>query len=233
MSCRTASTLVLASLTVMAAALSFEPGTAARVERHLVVQGQVLGPDGKGMAGWPVALIGTQRYLEFKQRTAGGNIATVARSVTDGAGFFSMDVPRGHKYQFWFLRYSDPAHLDTVKYVAPPDQEITAMVRGGRVAMVQATIRFHPQWRELEQLVAASGGPSSEKGRILLTIGLPEKRTTGSTAEPGVDEEWWYFTKGVVYSFRGSEPASMRKFEPVKPPNGTASGVMGAPPAEG
>ena len=230
---RTATLSVVASLTVMAGSMALDPGVAARVERHVIVQGQVLGPNGKGMGGWPVSLIGTQRYLELNHRTAGGGTATVARTVTDTSGYFAIDVVREHKYQFWFLRYADAAHLDPVKYAIPEDQEITTLVRGGRVAAVQATIRFHPQWREVERLVSVSGGPTSEKGRILLTIGLPEKRVTGAEAEPDVDEEWWYFTKGVVYSFRGSEPAGMRRFEPVKPPAGAVSGATNARPDEG
>lgn len=230
---RTALMSFFAMLIVMGAATALDPGAIARVERHIIVQGQVMGPDGKGMGGWPVALIGTQRYLEFSHRTAGGNISTLARSVTDAAGYFAIDVPRERKYHFWFLRYADPAHLDTVKHVAPPDQEITTLVRGGRVAIVQATVQFHPQWQELVRLVSESGGAAGEKGRILLALGLPEKRATGAAVEPDVDEEWWYFTKGVVYSFRGSEPITLRRFEPVKPPAGTASGAAGAPPREG
>lgn len=230
---RTALISIFATLNVMAAATALDPGANARVERHIIVQGRVLGPDGKGMGGWPVALIGTQRYLEFSHRATGGDIATVARSVTDAAGYFTIDVPRERKYQFWFLRYADPAHLDAVKHLAPPDQEITTLMRGGRVAVVEAAVQFHPQWLELERLVSESGGAASEKGKILLALGLPEKRATGAAAEPDVDEEWWYFTKGVVYSFRGSEPITLRRFEPVKPPAGTASGAAGAPPREG
>ena len=230
---RTASMTVLSTLAVMAMAVMLDPGPTARTERRVIVQGQVLGPEGQGMAGWPVALIGTQRFLEFNHRTTGGGIATVARAVTDASGYFSIDVPRERKYQFWFLRYADPAHLDPVKYVAPQDNEITTLIRGGRVATVRATVLFHPDWLKVERLVSESGGAASERGRILLKLGLPEKIARGPAAEPGVDEEWWYFTKGVVYSFRGPDPISLRRFEPVKAPAGTATGAAGAPPREG
>ncbi|HKY31603.1 MAG TPA: hypothetical protein VJV23_03620 [Candidatus Polarisedimenticolia bacterium] len=212
-------TSALALLAILAAAAT--PAGAAGV--RVTAQGRVLGPDGSPMAGWPVQLIGTQRYLEFKQRTSGGAVATVARTATDANGYYSIDVPRQRRFQFWFLRFHDAAHLDTIKYLPPADVEITADVRRDRAARVETAVRHHPDWEEVERRVAAAGGESTQRGNILRTLGLPEKSSRDEVS--GV-EEWWYFTKGIVYTFRGGEPVGSRRFEPVTPP-GSAPGRGG------
>jgi hypothetical protein len=186
-------------------------------ERHIVVQGRIMSASGEAMPGWPVQLIATQRYLELSRHTSGGAVATLARAVTDESGYYSIDIPRDRRYQFWFLRFADPERLDTVKYLPPEDHEITAMARRGRVASVQTTIRLHPDWPEVERRVAEAGGPSTEKGRILLTLGLPEKAVPAASSGSG-PEEWWYFTKGILYTFHGGGPSGARRFEPVRPP---------------
>lgn len=219
-------TAVIPALAVLA--MTF-PGSDLRAlsltgGKRIVVQGRILSSSGEGMAGWPVQLIATQRYLELSRHTSGGAVSAMARAVTDAGGFYSIDVPRDRHYQFWFLRFVDPAQLDTVKYLPPEDQEITAMVRRGRVAAVETTIRTHPDWPELERRIEGAGGPSTEKGRILRTLGLPEKTVPGAPSGPAAQEEWWYFTKGILYMFRGAEPAGTRRFEPVKPPAVRADG---------
>ncbi|HEY3174309.1 MAG TPA: hypothetical protein VGK94_00965 [Candidatus Polarisedimenticolia bacterium] len=205
---------VLAVIATGAAPRALSP----TIARRIVVQGRILAPSGDGMAGWPVQVIATQRYLELNRRTSGGATATLARAVTDSGGYYSIDIPRDRHYQFWFLRFVDPALLDTVEYLPPEDLEITAMVRRGRVAAVETTIRQHPEWPEVARRVAAAGGPATEKGRILRTLGLPEKTVAVAPTGTGAREEWWYFTKGIVYTFRGAEPGLARRFEPVKPP---------------
>lgn len=184
-------------------------------ERRVVVQGRVLTETGEGLAGWPIQLIATQRYIELKRFVSGGDMAIVGRAVSDANGYFSIDVPKGRKYQFWFLRLAEAGRLDTIRYLPPQDIEITASARRARVATVDAVIRQHPDWPEVERRVAQEGGEHTERGRILRTLGLPEKAARN---EATGEEEWWYFTRGVLYTFSGTGEAGLRRFEPVKPP---------------
>ena len=213
--CARAPVLALAALAaalLLASAADATPALAAA--KHVAAQGRVLDPAGGGMPGWPVVLIGTQRYIELKRFSSGGSVATLTRATTDANGYFSIDVPKDRHYQFWFLRFAEPG-LDTVKYLPPEDVEITTDVRRDRVASVEKTIRLHPDWPEVERRVAEAGGETTEKGKILRALGLPEKNVKDEAAGT---EEWWYFTRGILYTFSGNQAANERRFEPVKPP---------------
>lgn len=206
--------VTVAIVAAMFVASPWVPGALA-VQKRVVVQGRVMSPLGQGMAGWPVALIGTQRYIEFSRYTSGGQVSTLASGTTDENGYFSFDLPRARGYQFWFVRFADRQHLDPVRYVIPDDVEITQDVRRGKVAQVQMTIKDHPDWPEVERLISEAGGESTQRGGILRTLGLPEKRSVNDVTG---EEEWWYFTRGVLYTFKDGEPTGSRRFEPVAPP---------------
>lgn len=193
------------------------PGPAAALEKRVVVQGRVVSGGGDGLAGWPVHLIATQRFVEFSKYSTGGNVLVAAEVKTDENGYFTIDVPRQRGYQFWFVRFADPQQLDTIQYVPPADIEVTGQVRRGRVAAVDKTIELHPDWPEVQRRIAEAGGEVTPRGKILRTLGLPEKITRGELSS---DEEWWYFTKGIVYTFRGAEAIGSRRFEPVTEPGG-------------
>ncbi len=190
----------------------------AQAEKRVVVNGRVLAETGEGMASWPVSLLATQRYVEISTYTSGGKVTEVAATATDANGYFTFDVPRKRGYHFLFIRLSDSGRLDTVRYLKPADIEITAQVRRGGLASVEAFIKTHPDWPEVERRIAEAGGDLTPRGRILRSIGLPEKTSQSEAGE----EEWWYFTRGVVYLFRGAEAVGSRRFDPVVPP-GAAS----------
>jgi hypothetical protein len=196
-------------------AASLWPAAAQAAGKRIAVQGRVVSPSGEGMPGWPVALIGTQRYIEFSRYSTGGQVATLASGTTDENGYFSFDIARPRGYQYWFVRFADRRHLDPVRYVTPGDVEITPDVRRGRVAQVQMAIKDHPDWAEVERLISESGGESTQRGGILRTLGLPEKRSVNQDTG---EEEWWYFTRGVLYTFKDGQPTGSRRFEPVAPP---------------
>lgn len=212
--------LVMVSLSALAAAATV---ARAATEKRVVVQGRVLTGEGQGMSGWPVHLIGTQRYLELRSYTSGGAIAELASATTDENGYFSFDLPKDRTYQYWFVRFMDKAHLDPVRWITPDDVEVTSDIRRGRVAQVEMTIRAHPDWAEVERMIADAGGETTQRGRILRTLGLPEKQARD---EATGEEEWWYFTHGILYTFKDRKPTGSRRFEPVvPPPGGTAGGA--------
>jgi len=197
---------------------------AATGEKRITCQGRVVSEGGEALAGWPVSLIGTSRYVEIGKHTSGGDVATIVGVVTDENGYYAIDIPRQRRYHFYFLRFVDPATLDTVKYRVPADVEITAEARRNRVAAVDVTIGMNPDWPEVQSRIARAGGVETPKGKILRTLGLPEKSVTdGDSGE----EEWWYFTKGILYTFRGAEPVGTRHFEPVAAPKNGGAGPAG------
>jgi len=209
--------VVLVLALAVSAVFILRVSDAVAAGKRVAAQGRVLTASGEGMPGWPVVLIGTQRYIELKRFSSGGGVAILTRATTDANGYFSIDVPKDRRYQFWFLRFAEQGGLDPVKYRMPEDVEITADVRRDRVASVQKAIQLNPAWPEVERRVAEAGGESSEKGKILRALGLPEKSVKDDAAGT---EEWWYFTKGILYTFSATEPVSERHFAPVVPPPG-------------
>src|SRR5262249_39326279 len=163
----------------------------------------------------------------LKRFSSGGDVVIAARLATDANGYYTVDIPKDRHFQFWFLRFAEAGSLDTVKYVPPEDVEITTEVRRARVAGVDKMILIQRDWPESQGRIDERGGESTEKGRVLRSLGLPEKNVrddaTGS-------EEWWYFTKGIVYTFHGSESMGERRFEPVKAPSQSAVTGAGAAP---
>jgi hypothetical protein len=59
-------------------------------------------------------------------------------------------------------------------------------------------------------------GAQSNRGRILRSLGLPERRETFSDL-PG-RENWWYYAKGICYQFLSDELLKVRRYDPVLPP---------------
>lgn len=208
------STASIASMLTLVLMAPVFPGVASAAD-HIRIQGRVLDENGEGIADWPVTLIGTQRTLEFKRFSSGGDVQTVASVTTDRSGYFSIDAEKKRGLQYWFLRFVSLDAFDPVKYLPPQDIEITKDARKGRLVEASTTVRFHPDWSEVLRRVTELGGGGTPKGEILLTLGLPEKIVT---EDPGV-EEWWYFEHGVVYTFNGAEEMSTRRFEAVRPPS--------------
>lgn len=205
---------------VVLACLCANPVDAAK---RIQVQGRVILESGEGLADWPVQLIATQRFFSFSKFSAGGKVVTVARTRTDADGYFTFDVARKRGYRFWFLRFLDPSTFDTVKYRVPADREITEEIRHGRIASLEETILYHPDWPEVERRIKEAGGEATPQGKILRSLGLPEKSTPLTSGEV----EWWYFTKGIVYTVRGSRVVGSRWFEPVTAPPGDTERVAG------
>ena len=66
----------------------------------------------------------------------------------------------------------------------------------------------------------AEFGPDSNRGKILRSLGLPERRQT--FPESADKEYWWYYAKGVCYQFQGDQVLHKRTFDPVLPPRPSA-----------
>jgi hypothetical protein len=187
------------------------PEVLAAGEKRILVQGRLLDDKGAPLAGWPVSLIRTKRYVELTRKVIGGDVDLAARVQADKDGFFTIDIPRERGYQFYYLRFLDPEVFDPVQYVAPADWEITSTAKRGRLTQINKVIAHTPDWDELQRRLESVGGETTTRGRVLRTIGLPEKTATTSDGA----EEWWYFSRGIMYTFRGDQPVGEQRFEPV------------------
>ena len=187
------------------------PGPLAAGEKRILVQGRLLDDKGAPLAGWPVSLIRTKRYVELTRKVIGGDVDVAARVQADKDGFFTIDIPRDRGYQFYYLRFIDPEVFDPVQYIAPADWEITNTAKRGRLTQINKVIAHKPDWDELQRRLAAGGGEGTTRGRVLRTIGLPENTVPATDGA----EEWWYFSRGIMYTFRGDQPVGEQRFEPV------------------
>lgn len=190
-------------------------GAVRAAERMIHVQGRVVDPSGQGVAGSPVRLFKTRRSLDLGRFSSGGQVTEATRTLTDENGYFEIEIPRDRTYDDYFLRFHDAGSFDRVKYMLPDDREITRELRRGSPLILEQTLQYHPQWEEVQDRIR-SVGADSPRGRILRSMGIPEREMMG-TGPDGPRTEWWYHTRGVVYFFRDGEAAGYRRFEPVKP----------------
>jgi hypothetical protein len=182
-------------------------------ERRIHVQGRVLDPDGGGVPGLPVRLFKTRRSLSVGRFSSGGQVTEASRTVTDGNGYFEIDVPRDRSYDDFMLRYYDSESFDRVKYAIPADREITKDLRGKGPIIVDLRLGYEPRWKEVQERIRRAGD-DSPMGEILRKMGIPEREQPG-VGPDGPRVEWWYHTRGIVYFFSNGLSAGYRSFEPV------------------
>jgi len=197
-------------LALIAASLA---GISWGAERRIQVQGRILDPEGRGVEGQTVKLYKTRRGLSVGKFSSGGQIAEAARAETDENGYYEIDVPRDRSFDNFFMRFQDPATFDAVRYQAPPDREITLDLKAREPLRIDVSLQYAPGWEEVSKRLGEVGA-DSPRGKILSSLGMPEKEDRG-VGPDGPRDEWWYFSRGVVYFFKDGEPAGFRRFEPV------------------
>jgi len=183
-------------------------------ERRIQVRGRILDPEGRGVAGQTVKLFKTRRGLTLGSFSSGGQIAEMARAMTDENGYYEVDVPRDRSFDNYYLRYHDPASFDSVRFRIPDDREITLDLKAGEPLRLDVKVEYAPGWDAVSKRLEAVGGEASPQGRILRSLGIPEKEARG-VGPDGPRDEWWYYSQGVVYFFRDGEASGYRRFEPV------------------
>jgi len=202
-------------LPALIAAVLLTAGEASAGEKRVHVQGRIADPEGKGLSAQIVRLFKTRRSFRIQKFSSGGQIAEAARVTSDENGFFEIDVPHDRAFDDYYLRFYDPAAFDLVQYRLPSDREITKEIRRGETIRLDVTFERQPMWGDVVRRLEAAG-PDSPKGRVLRSMGLPEREMKGEGPD-GPREEWWYHTRGVVYFFRDGRPAGFRRFDPVAP----------------
>ncbi len=208
-----AGALVACALAVAAAAAAPEPAA------EVVIHGTIVDAGGKPLAGYPVRLIKTKTTLNLLHFSTGSQQAEVGRTTTDAEGKFELRVQPDPKFDYFYLRFYDPKTFDPVRYAVPADQNITKTFKSKTEVQADAVIRDHPDWAKVSAMVAEYG-PDSNRGKILRTMGLPERRQTLPDS-PG-RENWWYYAKGLCYQLQGDQVLHKRTFDPVLPPRPSA-----------
>ena len=202
--------VVLCALALLGGA---EAMAAAGVE--VVIRGTVKDQGGSPLAEYPVRLIKTKTILNLLHFSTDSQQQEEGRTLTDASGRFEMKLVPDRKYDYFYLRFYDPKSFDPVRYSVPGDLDITRRIKTGTEVVVDGVIRDHPDWPTVDGMIREFG-PGSNRGRILRSLGLPERRETFPDA-PG-RENWWYYAKGICYQMSSDAVLKIRRYDPVLPP---------------
>lgn len=208
---------------LLAALLAVPPGALAQDPQggfpEIAIRGTIRDQAGQPLDGYPVRLIKTKTTLKLLHFSTGNQQEEYGRTQTDSEGRFELRVPRDPKFDYFYLRFYDPKSFDPVRYSVPADVNITKSFKTHPEIGVDAVIHDHPDWARVQGLLSEFG-PGSNRGRLLRSLGLPERRETFGDV-PG-KETWWYYAKGLCYQLQGDQVIKIRNFDPVLPPRPSA-----------
>lgn len=188
---------------------------AAAVGAETVIRGTVKDQGGSPLAEYPVRLIKTKTVLNLLHFSTGSQQQEEARTQTDASGRFVLKLVPDPRYDYFYLRFYDPATFDPVRYSVPGDLDITRRIKTGTEVVVDRVIQDHPEWPRVDAMIREFG-EGSNRGRILRSLGLPERRETFPGA-PG-RENWWYYANGICYQMSADAVLKVRRYDPVLPP---------------
>jgi hypothetical protein len=175
------------------------------------VSGRVTDEAGRPVPNNPVVVVArtaTFDPMRFAYNTAGRQ---EARATTDADGRYRIDFAPANLGNNFFLFFYDRVGFDRVKYKRPLPQDITEMVERERAPMVNQVLEFTVTWPEVQRQIAFYGA-ETDRGRILRTHGLPEKREQPAGAPD--QAVWWYSGDGVSYRFSGNTLTNTTRFTP-------------------
>ena len=188
---------------------------AAAVGADVVIRGTVKDQGGAPLAEYPVRVIKTKTILNLLHFSTGSQQQEEARTRTDASGNFELKLVPDPKYDYFYLRFYDPKIFDPVRYAVPGDLDITRRLKSGTEVVVDRVIQDHPDWPRVEAMILEFGD-GSNRGRILRSLGLPERRETFPDAPER--ENWWYYAKGICYQLQSDAVLKLRRYDPVLPP---------------
>jgi len=207
------------ALALVASLLAVAAPRAAEPVGEVVIHGTILDAAGKPLSGYPVRLIKTKTTLNLLHFSTGSQQQEYGRTETDAEGRFEMRVLPDPKFDYFYLRFYDPKTFDPVRYAVPADINITKPFKSKGDVQADSVIKDHADWAKVSSLVAEFGA-TSNRGKILRSLGLPERRQTFPES-PG-RENWWYYAKGLCYQLQGDQVLHKRTFDPVLPPRPSA-----------
>jgi hypothetical protein len=183
------------------------------IDQQRTVQGRVTDSSGKPVPDTPVVLVG--RYLDFQilklkyQELHRQEL----RTTTDKDGLYQVQFFPPTLGNNFYIFFYDKTGFNSVKYVQPESREITDLLKNNQALTVNEILRLQPGWAEVERQ-AKFYGENSEKAKVLLQHGLPERR---DEPKPGTQEfeVWWYYKAGVSYWFSGDKLVRTQQFAPM------------------
>ncbi|MCX5734370.1 MAG: carboxypeptidase-like regulatory domain-containing protein [candidate division NC10 bacterium] len=184
------------------------------IQETRVVTGRVTDEAGKPVASCPVVVVARSMELaaarfEYEERGR-----QEIKASTDAEGRYRIEFVPAQVGNNFFLFFYDVSGFDGVRYKRPVANEITDLLKNGGLVVVNQALEPSQTWPEVERQVAFYGA-GSERGRILRTHGLPEKRERPPDA--GADAEvWWYYEAGVSFWFTGDTLTKTNKFPPIR-----------------
>ena len=183
------------------------------IEERRVVQGRVTDEIGRPVPNSPVVLVG--RYLDFETlRMQYKELNRQEfRATTDVDGLYKLEFFPPNLGNNFYIFFYDRTGFNGVKYVQPEPREITELLQKNRDLTVNEVLRLQAGWAEVERQ-AKFFGENSEKAKVLLQHGLPEKR---DEPKPGSQEleVWWYYRVGLSYWFSGEKLVRTQQFAPM------------------
>ena len=136
------------------------------------------------------------------------------KASTDAEGRYRIEFVPAQAGNNFFLFFYDVSGFDGVRYKRPLATEITDLLKSGGSLVANQVLEASPTWSEVERQIAFYG-TGSERGRILRTHGLPDKRERPPDAGGDV-ELWWYYEAGVSFWFTGDTLTKTNKFPPIR-----------------
>ena len=142
------------------------------------VEGQVFDGDGRPLAGVVVRAVQVPPPPILPAGKGGaspGEPLEIARTRTDRAGFFHLELagwrPRGRIQ----VLVGDRGPWDPVRYARPAPRDVTRDLRRGRDPRVSIRVPDAPGWPELRSAIERAGGSRSPLGRLLRRHGFPRR----------------------------------------------------------
>jgi len=187
----------------------------AAVGAEVVIRGTVKDQGGSPLAEYPIRFIKTKTILNLLHFSTDSQQQEEVRTRTDASGNFELKLVPDPKFDYFYLRFYDPGSFDPVRYSVPGDLDITRRLKTGTEVVVDRVIQDHPEWPIVDAMIREFGG-GSNRGRILRSLGLPERRET--FPDVAGRENWWYYAKGICYQLNSDAVLKIRRYDPVLPP---------------
>jgi hypothetical protein len=184
------------------------------IQETRVVTGRVTDETGKPVASSPVVVVARSlelatMHFEYVERGR-----KEIKASTDAEGRYRIEFVPAQAGNNFFLFFYDVSGFDGVRYKRPAATEITGLLKNGESLVANQVLEASLTWPEVARQIAFYGA-GSERGRILRSHGLPDKRERPPDAAGDV-EVWWYYEAGVSFWFTGDTLTKTNKFPPIR-----------------
>jgi len=194
----------------------FVPGAADAFPtkpKTMVVRGRVTDTEGRAVADVPVRILATRRVAEFLSIKSQPAETEVVATRTSADGFYEMNAPKLRDYDFYFLRFHARSGFDAVRFSLPEDVEITDRLSKRRPVVQDCALGPAAGWDATRRLIEMYG-PDSPRGRIVRSLGVPDRVEDAPSGTAAAREIWWYDTAGVAYVLENGEVLERRVATP-------------------